>query len=167
MTGLEKNADVIRFASVAPLFSRLNYTQWWPDFIWFDGDTSMGTPGYYVQKMFGKYTGTYYVEHSLENSGEKIFTSVTSDKKFYYVKVVNSSDKETSLDSICDKNKQLWLSSAKVYQLKGTSPDDKNCLSEKENIKLEKIKAAKKIGIPPFSATVIVIRKKKGIFSVN
>ena len=37
----------------------------------------------------------------------------------------------------------------------------------KENIKLEKIKAAKKIGIPPFSATVIVIRKKKGIFSVN
>ena len=77
MTGLEKNADVIRFASVAPLFSRLNYTQWWPDFIWFDGDTSMGTPGYYVQKMFGKYTGTYYVEHSLENSGEKIFTSVS------------------------------------------------------------------------------------------
>ena len=167
MTGLEKNADVIRFASVAPLFSRLNYTQWWPDFIWFDGNTSMGTPGYYVQKMFGKYTGTYYVEHSLEKSGEKIFTSVTSDTKFYYVKVVNSSDKETSLDSICDKNKQLWLSSAKVYQLKGTSLDDKNCLSEKENIKLEKIKAAKKIGIPPFSATVIVIRKKKGIFSVN
>ena len=28
----------------------------------------------------------------------------------------------------------------------------------------EKIKAAKKIGIPPFSATVIVIRKKRNIF---
>ena len=52
LTGVERNADVVVLASYAPLFARLGFTQWAPDMIWFDGETSYATPNYYVQKMF-------------------------------------------------------------------------------------------------------------------
>lgn len=163
MTGLEKNADVIRFASVAPLFSRLNYTQWWPDFIWFDGDTSMATPGYYVQKIFGKYTGTSYIEHSAENAGDKIFTSVTTDGNNYFVKVVNAGDNPVELESIhVDSDdsisRELSLDSAKVIQLSGKSLSDVNVIGKEENVKLEEMTASKNVVIPGLSVSVFICR---------
>ena len=58
MTGLERNADVVRMASYAPLFAHVDAWQWAPDLIWFDNLRSFGTPSYYVQKIFGTNTGT-------------------------------------------------------------------------------------------------------------
>ena len=58
LTGVERNADVVVLASYAPLFARLGFTQWAPDMIWFDGETSYATPNYYVQKMFSCMKGT-------------------------------------------------------------------------------------------------------------
>ncbi len=52
MTGLERNADVVRMASYAPLFVNANDRRWNPDAIVFDGLRSYGTPSYYVQKLF-------------------------------------------------------------------------------------------------------------------
>jgi len=54
MTGLLRNADVVRMASYAPLFARVGFTQWEPDLIWFDADRSYGTPSYHVQKLFSR-----------------------------------------------------------------------------------------------------------------
>lgn len=163
MTGLEKNCDVIRFASVAPLFARYNYAQWWPDFIWFDGDTSMATPGYYVQKLFGKYTGTSYIEHSAENAGDKIFTSVTTDGNNYFVKVVNAGDNPVELESIHvdgddSISRELLLDSAKVIQLSGKSLSDVNVIGKEENVKLEEMTASKNVVIPGLSVSVFICR---------
>lgn len=163
MTGLEKNCDVIRFASVAPLFARYNYAQWWPDFIWFDGDTSMATPGYYVQKIFGKYTGTSYIEHSAENAGDKIFTSVTTDGNNYFVKVVNAGDYPVELESIHvdgddSISRKLSLDSAKVIQLSGKSLSDVNVIGKEENVKLEEMTASKNVVIPGLSVSVFICR---------
>lgn len=163
MTGLEKNCDVIRFASVAPLFARYNYAQWWPDFIWFDGDTSMATPGYYVQKIFGKYTGTSYIEHSAENAGDKIFTSVTTDGNNYFVKVVNAGNNPVELESIhVDSDdsisRELLLDSAKVIQLSGKSLSDVNVIGKEENVKLEEMTASKNVVIPGLSVSVFICR---------
>ncbi len=36
MTGLERNADVVRMASYAPLFANVEAWQWTPDLIWID-----------------------------------------------------------------------------------------------------------------------------------
>ena len=36
LTGLERNADVVRMASYAPLFAHVDAWQWAPDLIWFD-----------------------------------------------------------------------------------------------------------------------------------
>ncbi|AGZ43306.1 putative alpha-L-arabinofuranosidase [Actinoplanes friuliensis DSM 7358] len=52
MTGLERNADVVRMASYAPLFANVDHVQWRPDLIWFDNDESWGSTSYQVQKLF-------------------------------------------------------------------------------------------------------------------
>jgi alpha-L-arabinofuranosidase len=52
MTGLERNADVVRMASYAPLFAHVDGWQWTPDLIWTDNLRVCGTPNYYVQQLF-------------------------------------------------------------------------------------------------------------------
>ena len=58
MTGLERNADVVRMASYAPLLANVNAWQWTPDLIWFDNLRSYDTPNYQVQKLFASNVGT-------------------------------------------------------------------------------------------------------------
>ncbi|HEY2759908.1 MAG TPA: alpha-L-arabinofuranosidase C-terminal domain-containing protein, partial [Pirellulales bacterium] len=57
MTGLERNADVVRMASYAPLFSNVDAWQWTPDMIWVDSLRTVATPNYYVQQMFTRNRG--------------------------------------------------------------------------------------------------------------
>ncbi|MGI5152052.1 alpha-L-arabinofuranosidase C-terminal domain-containing protein [Plantactinospora sp. CA-294935] len=52
MTGLERNADVVRLASYAPLLANEDYVQWRPDLIWFSNSTSWPSASYQVQKLF-------------------------------------------------------------------------------------------------------------------
>ncbi|WP_243706281.1 alpha-L-arabinofuranosidase C-terminal domain-containing protein [Micromonospora sp. KC721] len=52
MTGLERNADVVRMAAYAPLLANIDHVQWRPDMIWFDNDESWGSTSYQVQKLF-------------------------------------------------------------------------------------------------------------------
>ena len=58
LTGLERNSDVVKMASYAPLFAKADNFQWAPDMIWFDGGSNYATPNYYVQKLFGTNLGT-------------------------------------------------------------------------------------------------------------
>ncbi|GAB3973075.1 alpha-L-arabinofuranosidase C-terminal domain-containing protein [Streptomyces sparsus] len=52
MTGLERNADVVKLASYAPLLANRDYVQWTPDMIWFDNARSWGSANYEMQKLF-------------------------------------------------------------------------------------------------------------------
>ncbi|WP_079148097.1 alpha-L-arabinofuranosidase C-terminal domain-containing protein [Streptomyces agglomeratus] len=52
MTGLERNADVVKLASYAPLLADTNDAQWRPNMIWFDNTTSWGSASYETQKLF-------------------------------------------------------------------------------------------------------------------
>ncbi|MDH6491690.1 alpha-L-arabinofuranosidase C-terminal domain-containing protein [Streptomyces sp. SAI-127] len=52
MTGLERNADVVKLASYAPLFANEDYVQWRPDLIWFNNHASWNSANYEVQKLF-------------------------------------------------------------------------------------------------------------------
>jgi len=52
MTSLERNADVVKMASYAPLLANIDNVQWRPDLIWFDNDESWGTTSYQMQKLF-------------------------------------------------------------------------------------------------------------------
>ncbi len=92
MTGLERNGDVVRMASYAPLFASADAWQWTPDEIWFDALHSYGTPNYYVQKVFANNTGTRVLP-AAPRPEDGLYTSAVLDERSHevIVKVVNSS----------------------------------------------------------------------------
>lgn len=99
LTGVERNADVVYLSSYAPLFSRIGYTQWAPDLIWFDDKASYGTPSFYVQKLFSNYMGNKTLKSTLENGEENgVFQVVSQDEKNTYIKLVNTSDKDIKIE---------------------------------------------------------------------
>lgn len=57
MTGLERNADVVRMASYAPLFANLEAWQWTPNLIWADSLRTLRTANYHVQRLFATNRG--------------------------------------------------------------------------------------------------------------
>lgn len=61
MTGLERNADVVKLASYAPLLANEDHVQWRPDMIWFDNKSSWGSTSYEMQKLFMTNVGNQVV----------------------------------------------------------------------------------------------------------
>ena len=64
MTGLERNSDIVRMASYAPLFVNVSKLrgqdrsmQWNTDLIGYNALTSYGSPSYYAQVMFSTMNG--------------------------------------------------------------------------------------------------------------
>lgn len=68
LTNVERNADVVRMTSYAPLLSREGHSNWDPDMIYFNGTVVRLTPGYYVQQMFGMNSGDRYISGVLTSS---------------------------------------------------------------------------------------------------
>lgn len=62
MMGMEDNSDVVAMNSYAPIFVNENDARWRPDMIRFNSYQSMGTPSYYVQKLFPNNIGTRVVK---------------------------------------------------------------------------------------------------------
>jgi alpha-N-arabinofuranosidase len=96
MTGLERNADLVRMASYAPLLAHVEAWQWAPNLIWFDNLRSFGTPNYYVQQVFGTNRGTRVLPVTANGAppaGEAgLYASAAVDDgaKEIVVKVVNT-----------------------------------------------------------------------------
>lgn len=98
MTGLERNADLVRMASYAPLFAHVDAWQWRPDLIWFDNLTTYLTPNYQVQKIFSNHKGhqiLHLTEQELPLTGqEKLYASAVLDTLWgeVIIKLVNAAD---------------------------------------------------------------------------
>lgn len=69
MTGIERNGDIVRHASYAPLFEKIGSTNWTQNMIRFDEYDSLATPNYYVQQMFSNNYGEQVVNTTLEKKG--------------------------------------------------------------------------------------------------
>ena len=106
VTGLERNADLVRMTSYAPLFGHVEAWQWTPNLIWFDNLRSYGTPNYYVQKLFATNRGTrllpVLIDGSPKNGRDDLYASASLDQGSGEVilKVVNtsSSKREVGID---------------------------------------------------------------------
>ncbi len=68
MTALQRNADVVRLASYAPLLANESNVQWTPDAIWFDNDESWSSANWEVQKMFGNNVGDEVVPSTFDGA---------------------------------------------------------------------------------------------------
>ncbi|WP_430895667.1 MULTISPECIES: alpha-L-arabinofuranosidase C-terminal domain-containing protein [unclassified Paraflavitalea] len=96
MTGLERNADVVRMASYAPLLAHADAWQWSPDLIWFNSLWSIPTANYFVQQMYSTNRGTHGVK-ILENNQplagkDSLYASAVVDtaSKELIIKIVNT-----------------------------------------------------------------------------
>ena len=98
VTGLERNSDLVVMASYAPLLSRIGYSQWSPNMIWFDGGSSYATPSYYVQQLFSLYKGQYIKEYQPRNEGSFFTSAVKGEDGSLILKAVNVGDKEETVD---------------------------------------------------------------------
>ena len=100
ITGLERNSDVVRMSSYAPLFGHVDAWQWTPNMIWFDNLRSYGTPNYYVQKMFSVNKGTrelpVLLDGSPKNGHGELYASASVDEAAgeVIVKLVNTGSAE-------------------------------------------------------------------------
>jgi alpha-L-arabinofuranosidase len=83
MISLERNGDVVKMASYAPLFARKDHTQWKTDLIFFDNRKLYFTPNYYVQKMFTANQGDFFYKDivSLDRADSTVAASCVRDSK--------------------------------------------------------------------------------------
>ncbi|MCF0198357.1 MAG: carbohydrate binding domain-containing protein [Bacteroidaceae bacterium] len=62
MMGMERNGDVVKMASYAPMFSNDDSPAGWPtEMMHYNSSQSFGTPSYYIQKLFPHHRGTVNV----------------------------------------------------------------------------------------------------------
>lgn len=85
LTGLERNAAVVRMASYAPLFGNVDAWQWKPNLIWVDSLHIFATPNYYVQQLYSCNRGDTVLPVKLNGitttpeGGQNFYASATHD----------------------------------------------------------------------------------------
>lgn len=144
LTGIERNSDVVKMISYAPLLAKVGSTQWTPDLIWFDSHHNMLTPNYYVFQLFSTHIGTRYLESDL-NSGIDLYHSVTVDEESeeIYIKIVNPSKDSTQLQISLSQFEKLKQQAEFIVithedaQAQNTMENPKNISPKLEVIDLE------------------------------
>ena len=105
MTGLERNGDIVKMASYAPLFASLTARHWAPNLIWFNNEKVEPSVNYEVQRLFSTNTGNVLLKSTLsganvpqeELSGRVGVGTWYTEAEFDNLLVVNASTGETIL----------------------------------------------------------------------
>ena len=141
MTGLERNADIVRMATYAPLFAHIDGWQWRPDMIWYDNVRMMKTVSYHVQQMYARNKGTNVLPLHMDgkpvagqDGQDGLFASAVADKSdgSMVVKVVNTSD--WAQDITLRFKGMTRPAMALTTTLTSTEMDDENTLDEPDRI---------------------------------
>ena len=90
LLGFEHNGDVVQASSFAPLFNRLEASQWHYDLINFNSSASFALPSYYLQRMFRRARGDYTVASAAQGSDLTMaVATVNASAGLLHVKLVN------------------------------------------------------------------------------
>lgn len=107
ISGMERNGDLVKMASYAPLLENRNDRSWAVNLIWLDTDQVLGRSSYYVQQMAAENRPTYNVKsnitmstpRSLEYSAGNLgFGSWNTQVEFKDVKVTGKDGTAANLD---------------------------------------------------------------------
>ena len=138
MTGFERNADIVHMATYAPLFAHVEGWQWRPDLIWMDNLTTVRTPNYYVQQLYGQNPGTHVLsllEGKKPVTGQDgLCVSAVYDKNTngYIVKMTNTSTEPKEVVITFKGIKSLG--NGKVTTLHADRMDAANTIEKKNNV---------------------------------
>ncbi len=121
MTGLERNADVVRLATYAPLFAHVDAWQWNPDLIWYDNLRSLRTPNYYVQQLYSLNAGSTILSATSDGKAltgqDGLYASSSRDASTgeTLVKLVNVTDSAATVTLSFKGTKHLPKSGTCTY----------------------------------------------------
>ena len=165
MTGLERNADIVRLATYAPLLGHAEAWQWSPDLIWFNNLEVLKTANYYVQKMYSENRGNEVLEMTLDGKAgtgqEGLYATAARDSKTgeTIIKIVNSSDARKNVRIGIDglKKRQGITSCRRIYM----QSDDLNVMNTFGNERVtpqeEQVEASGKaldLSLEPYSFSI-------------
>lgn len=165
LTGLERNADVVRMASYAPLFAHADAWQWTPDLIWVNNLNVCRTPNYYVQQLFSRNRGDVILPTQISGLDaaakiQTLYASATRDNHAgeIILKVVNPGSETPAQIQLAGAARVE--PTATVITLSGAKLTDVNTLDEPEKIapveSRQDFAAAKfSYHFPPQSLTVL------------
>jgi alpha-L-arabinofuranosidase len=171
LTGLERNAEVVRLASYAPLFAHADAWQWTPDLIWVNNLAVVATPNYYVQQLFSRNRGDQVLPTRIQVSPERASEPGSTPPRFFasatrenaageiILKVVNAAnsanDAEIRLDgasSVGPRARAIVLTSASAAAV--NSFDQPNNVVPLESV-IENASSHLNLTFPAHSLTVI------------
>jgi alpha-N-arabinofuranosidase len=170
MTSMERNSDLIKIASYAPLFVNVNpgAMQWATDLIGYDSLTSYGSPSYYAQCMFGTHMGDGTPQSSITGvePNARFFYSATvsSDTHVLHLKLVNATTLAQPM-AISLKGLRPGAHVAKVFSLHGASFAATNSITTPTAIKpiestLRFVGAEMKSTVPALTIEVVDVELK-------
>lgn len=94
ISGMERNGDLVKMASYAPLIENVNRRDWPTNLIWVSNDQTLGRSSYYVQQMYATNLPTHNVSTSLKmplgeslNKGRIGFSGYNLNEKLRNLKV--------------------------------------------------------------------------------
>ena len=172
LTGLERNADVVRMASYAPLFANTEAWQWTPNLIWCDSLHLYGTPNYYVQQLFSRNRGDVILPTQLSGIQEtsaqvqRLYASATRDDRAgeVIVKVVNPGNDATEAKINLAGVSQVEPEGVAIV-LAGSNLKDVNSMEQPKKIspvesKFDKVASNFTYSFQPHSMTVLRIKAR-------
>lgn len=98
MCGFERNSDVVKMASYAPTFAKINAQTWKINLIWFDSQNIVLTPNYFTQMLYSNNLGKQVINTEAYNDGCYSVTTVDQDKQIVYFKIVNSNAEKIKIN---------------------------------------------------------------------
>ncbi len=167
MTSLERNGDVVRMASYAPLLAKKNFTQWKIDMIFFDNVNICLTPNYYMQKMFMTNQGDFYFDNIItkDEKDTALAASCVQDSKTgdIILKLVNAGNEPKTMKINLSGFKKM-ISAAEQTVLTGAA-DAENTFENPHNVvpvkSAFKVKYKFEYETPAISLTVLRIKTNK------
>ena len=117
LTSLERNADVVPFASYAPMLAKRGRVDWSPDMIYFSNTEIVRTINYYVQQLFSVNSGDVCLPTTVtepasasadkEGKGDGVFLG-TWDTQAEFDNVRVSSGAQVIFEDRSDASAQNW-----------------------------------------------------------
>ena len=120
LTGLERNGDIVSFASYAPLLAKRHHTHWDPNLIYFTNTEVFPTIGYHVQRLFSVNNGDTYLPTTVSEPTdaaarrELILGTWNTQAEFDDVRVTRGS--ESLLADNFDSAASSWRSESGAWQ---------------------------------------------------
>ncbi|MDP4182775.1 MAG: AbfB domain-containing protein [Bacillota bacterium] len=168
MTGLERNSDVVKMASYAPLYVNSNDRKWNPDAIVYNSSQVYGTPSYYAQKMFSQNLGSNILLTTFSGSNTSFFFTTSKDNATgdIILKAVNATaNNENSTIKI---NGASYIdSTGSAIVMSNSDPNAENSFTAPTKVApvtkiVSGISSSFDYTFSPYSVTVLRIKTKAG-----